>query len=468
MVGILSYGTYLPRLRLRQGTKNWASKSCRTAANFDEDAVTMAVAALGDALKGTDRGTLDALYLASATLPYAEKQSASLVATASDLRSNIVTADFAHSVRSGTLALRAALDSVVAGTNRQTAVVASDCRLGAPGSDLESTGGDGAAALVFGSGQSIARIVTIHSIVNEILDVWRADGEKVLRVAEDRFRFEEGYLKSIQSAVASLLEKTGGKINEFDKVILYAPDARRHAEAVVRFGLDPNRVQNPFLGEFGSMGSAHVFLQLVAALEEASPGQRFLVVSYGDGADAMVVETTEAIADFPRTLHRGVCRQVGKGATLTDYYDYLRWRGVLRFAGESSTRPGPAPYALHREQAGILRFRGVRCRSCGMVQYPAQRVCVRCRKKDDFDSVRLSESTGRLFSYSMDYVAGTPELPLVHSVVDFDIGGRAMMMMTDRDVAEVKVGMPVEPTFRKLSETEGIHTYLWKVAPIRP
>jgi uncharacterized OB-fold protein len=102
-----------------------------------------------------------------------------------------------------------------------------------------------------------------------------------------------------------------------------------------------------------------------------------------------------------------------------------------------------------------------------MVQYPPQRVCVRCETKDDFDSIHLSGSRGKLFSYSMDYVAATPDVPLIHSVVDFDVGGRAMMMMADRDTDNVRIGMPLEPTFRKFSEADGIHTYIWKVAPIR-
>ena len=42
-----------------------------------------------------------------------------------------------------------------------------------------------------------------------------------------------------------------------------------------------------------------------------------------------------------------------------------------------------------------------------------------------------------------------------------------MAMITDRDPDKVKIGMPVEMTFRKLYTAEGIHNYYWKCMPIR-
>jgi uncharacterized OB-fold protein len=151
---------------------------------------------------------------------------------------------------------------------------------------------------------------------------------------------------------------------------------------------------------------------------------------------------------------------------IADYYDYLRWRG-LGPATVNGRRAAPAPHALYREQAEALRMRGMRCTSCGMVQYPAQRVCVKCQALDRSESVRIADSGGRLFSYSMDYVANTPDVPLLHGVVDFDLGGRAMMMVTDRDLEQVRIGMKLDLTFRKFAVADGIHTYLWKAAPAR-
>jgi uncharacterized OB-fold protein len=67
----------------------------------------------------------------------------------------------------------------------------------------------------------------------------------------------------------------------------------------------------------------------------------------------------------------------------------------------------------------------------------------------------------------MDYITGTPDVPMVIPVVDFEGGGRILTSMTDRDISEVQIGMPVENAFRKIFYAEGIHNYFWKVIPDR-
>jgi len=91
MVGIVSYGAYIPIYRLSQAeiARAWGGGGGRgekAVANYDEDSITMAVEAAIDCLNGMDRHTVDGLYFASTTPPYGEKQSASIVATAADLR----------------------------------------------------------------------------------------------------------------------------------------------------------------------------------------------------------------------------------------------------------------------------------------------------------------------------------------------------------------------------------------------
>ena len=136
----------------------------------------------------------------------------------------------------------------------------------------------------------------------------------------------------------------------------------------------------------------------------------------------------------------------------------------------AARRPPPATpsvTALWREADTTLRLHGGRCLSCGYVQYPPQRVCVRCQSKDSFEAVRLSDRAAEVFTYSMDYVAGTVDVPLVITIINFDGGGRMMCMMTDREIDDMKIGMPVEMTFRKLHTVGGIHNYYWKSMPVR-
>jgi len=94
----------------------------------------MAVEATIDCINGLDRQLIEGLYFASNTPPYREKQSASIVAAAIDLRreQELFTADFIDSVRAGTSAMRAAIDAVKAGSAKRVMITASDCRLPAP------------------------------------------------------------------------------------------------------------------------------------------------------------------------------------------------------------------------------------------------------------------------------------------------------------------------------------------------
>ena len=174
MPGIVSYGAYIPLFRLGKATAGWDSPGERAIANFDEDSVTMGVAALRDALTAMDAATLDALYFASTTSPYAEKQSATTIAWAANLRTDIFTVDCTDSLRAGTNALKLALDATSAASAKRVAVVAADNRLAQPRSAFERTFGDGAATLVVGNDQLIASVDGHLSVSHEIMDVWRS------------------------------------------------------------------------------------------------------------------------------------------------------------------------------------------------------------------------------------------------------------------------------------------------------
>ena len=180
MAGITAYGAYVPLWRLSRDmmAKVWSTASAggeRSVAGSDEDSVTMSVEAGIDCLRGLEREKVDGLFLASTSFPYKEKQSAALVGTALDLREDIVTSDFGNSLRSGSLALRSALDAVNSGAAQNVLVVAADCRLGYPNTTDEQVFGDGAAALLIGDSNVVCEIEGSSSLSNEMVDVWRTD-----------------------------------------------------------------------------------------------------------------------------------------------------------------------------------------------------------------------------------------------------------------------------------------------------
>ena len=474
MAGIAAYGAYIPRFRLGPDTAGWNSRQERAVANFDEDSVTMAVAAGADALAGRDRRAIDGVIFATTTPPYAEKQHAAIIAAALDLRTDLFAADVTSVLRAGTTAIKSALDAVAAGSARQVLVVSADSRQGPPRGETERAAGDGAAAFVIAANdannpdQVIAESTGSYSLTDNMLDTWRAPGDAFVRTWEDRFATEEGIERIVPAALSGFCAQSGIAPAQVSKVALYAPDARRHARLAHTLGFAPGQVQDPLFGAVGNAGAAFAPLLLAAALESAAPDDLLLALSYGDGSDVLAFRTTAAIATAARPP-MGVAGGIASKRTLPHYETYARWREVwtLDDAARRPTPASPSVAALWRESDKNLRFYGARCRACGYVQYPAQRVCVECRRHDTGEPLRLSDQPGQVFTYSLDYIAGAVDHPLAITVVDFAGGGRALCMLTDREIDEIHVGMPVAMTFRKLRVVNGIHNYYWKAMPRR-
>ncbi len=462
MAGIVSYGAYIPRYRLGKETAGWGLPE-KAVTNFDEDSITMAVAAGRDCLNGSDREAVDGLFFATTTSPYVEKQGAATVAAAIDLRRNILTNDSTNSLRAGTMAMRSALDAITAGAARQVMVTVADCRRGVPRGSFDQTSGDGAAALLFGDTGVIANVVDSYSVSDETLGVWRSEGDSFVSSSEDRFVLETGYLSVLPEAVSGLMQRCNLTPKDITKAVFYSPDARRHGEMARKLGFGPKtQVQEPLFGKMGNTGAAYPLMLLVAALEEAEPGDKVLMASYGDGADAYLLEVTSEIGKLaPR---RGVKRHLESKLILADYNTYLHWHGLL--SAEAGARRPPVPplsaSAHWREREEIDRLHGVKCKSCGLIQYPPQRICSRCHSKDNWETARLSDKKGKIFTFSLDYIAGTVDVPLAITLVNFEGGGRGLFEMTDRELEEVKCEAPVEMSFRKLRSSGSVHNYFWK------
>jgi len=436
-------------------------------ANFDEDSVSMAVAAAIDCLNGREREEIDGLLFATTTPPYAEKQCASIIATALDLRRDIFTADITDVLRAGTTALKSALDSVAAGSAKNVLMVASDNRQGPPKSEAERNSGDGAVAFIISEDAVIAEQAGSYTITENMMDTWRSAGDQFVRSWEDRFAIEEGLERIIGEAISGFMEKEGVSVKDVTKLALYSPDARRHGQLARHLGFQPEQVQDPLFGRMGNTGAAFPLMLLAGALEDGSPDQLLLTVAYGDGSDVLGFRTTSKIGERGQGL--GVSGFLDSGQVLDSYETYAKWRNVW-LTDSSSRRPdpqSPSVTALWRESDQNIRFHGGVCNQCGYVQYPPQRVCVECQSRDDSTPIRLSDKLGTVFTYSLDYLAGTVDTPLAVVVVDYEPGGRVLCMMTDREVGEVQIGMPVQMSFRKLRVVNGIHNYYWKAVPLR-
>ena len=175
MVGIAGFGGYIPKLRLNRmqifQAMGWfapgimmVAQGERSVCNWDEDALSMAVEASRDCLTGMNKADIDALYLCSTTLPYADRQNAGILQSALNLKDNVVTSDFTSSLKAGTGGLIAAFDALRAGGKKKVLVTATDKRETKGAFFYESWFGDGAASLLLGTEDVIAEFKGAYSV----------------------------------------------------------------------------------------------------------------------------------------------------------------------------------------------------------------------------------------------------------------------------------------------------------------
>ncbi|MFH1480686.1 MAG: zinc ribbon domain-containing protein [Pseudomonadota bacterium] len=470
MVGITSYGAYIPILRLERSliAKSWGRGSLggeRSVANNDEDTLTMSVEAALDCLGDMDSKEVGGLYFASTTAPYKEKQVSTLIAKVIDLNEEIVSGDFANSLRSGTSALKASLHAVKSGLVKNMLVVSSDSRLGYPRSDEEQLFGDGAGAFLIGDTDVIAEIVDSVSLSHEMMDVWRNPEDTFVKTWEKRWVLGEGYQKAMTKAITTLMKKCGLAPDTITKAIFPAPDPRTHAGLAK--GLKLTQVQDPLLSNTGDCGAAHPFMMLVSALEEAKPGDKFILAAYGNGVDAFFINVTDNITKLGKK--RGIKQNLEPKLSLPSYERYLSYKGIIETVPGEPFKLFPSATSYWRDAESILSSKASKCRQCGTSTFPIQRVCYNCRSKDDYELFKLSNMRGKVFDFSLDNLAGRSDDPvIIQTVVEIDENKcRAYLMMTDCDPSKVHIGMPVELTFRRIYEGAGFHNYYWKCRPPR-
>ena len=467
-VGITSYGSYVPYRRLKRAAIAQvlgipAGKGERAVASFDEDSVSMAVEAVRDALRARPTNDIRTLLFATTTPPYAEKLNAALVGAAAQLPLEIRAADLTGSPRVGLTALMQAADAVQA--NGGSALVAiADCRIAAPEGKAEQAGGDAGVAFVIGA-DPIATIVATASVTREFLDTWRAPGERFSHTWEERFALTQAYGPLLGTAVKRVLEQAKCAPGDLAKVILDAPNPRAADELARGAKLTPEQMADPLALTVGQTGAAHAALVLANVLAAAKPGDRILVASAGDGADAILVEVTDRAAGY--TQARSVGRLIESKGDVA-YARYLKWREIL--PTEAPRRPDPERPAgppMLRSETWKFGFIGSKCTACGTAQLPPQRICIKCKARDEMEPYPFADRPAKVATFTLDRLAYTLNPPTVNVVVDFAGGGRFLCEMTDCEPEKVAIGDEVEMTFRRMHSAGGVHNYFWKARPRR-
>lgn len=481
MIGITSYGVYIPQLRLKRAAiykaLGWfapglaaAAQGERSMCNYDEDSLTMAVAAARDCMEGADKKIIDAAYLCSTTLPFADRQNAGILATALNLNSHIVSADFTSSLRAGTTGLLTALDVARSGGKKNILITASDKRKAKPASLYEMWFGDGAASFLVGKDNIIAEFIGSHTLSYDFVDHYRSATARFDYAWEERWLREEGYARFIPEAIGGLLKQLDVSMADVDHLVFPCLFAAEHRAIAKTIGAAPEKVVDTMHDVCGETGAAHPLLMLAAAFDRAKPGDGVLAVGFGQGCDALYFKATENIS---RLAVRGKVKEALENKKSTDnYMKYLVFNGLIQpetgIRSEAQTQTSMT--TLWRQRKMITGLVGGKCRDCGTPQYPKMDICVKpdCGRLHSQDDYEFADAAGHIKTFTGDRLAVSIDPPAIYGMVQFEGGGRFMADFTDCELENLKVGSPVKMSFRKKyhDHERGFTGYFWKAVPL--
>ena len=347
MEGIVGYGAYIPRNRIKveEIAKVWGADAPsykkglmleeKSVPSPDQDTITMSVEASKNALKRAliDPAEIGAVYVGSESHPYAVKPSGTVLAEALASTPEVHSADFEFACKAGTEGMFVALGLVKAGEIKYGLAVGADTSQGAPGDALEYSAAAGAAAFIFGSDKIVATALETYSYMTDTPDFWRREYQYYPQHG-GRFTGDPAYFKHIVGAGKGIMEKAGMKASDFNYVIFHQPNGKFPFRVGKMLGFEKSQIETGWLvSKLGNTYSGSSPLGLTAVLDVAQKGDMILIVSYGSGAgsDAFIFEITERI-DEVRDLAPRTRDLLDKNKNYLEYGEYAKFRQKIRKA----------------------------------------------------------------------------------------------------------------------------------------
>jgi hydroxymethylglutaryl-CoA synthase len=312
MIGIISYGSYIPKYRLsveeiagvwgkdaKEITGSLGIKQ-KSVAAIDEDAVTLAVEAGEQALacSSVDAKDIGALFIGSESHPYAVNPSATIVGEYLGLSNNYLAADFEFACKAGSAGIQAIAGLI---TSKQIDVglaIGSDTAQSQPHDALEYSSASAAVAFLLGTSEHyplIAELRSYTSYSSDTPDFWRRDGIRYPSHA-GRFTGEPSYFAHVMGSSKALFEKTNTKASDYTYCVFHMPNGKFPRDVAKRLGFSQEQLAPSLTVDLiGNPYSASSLLGLAAVLDQAKPGETIFMASYGSGAgsDAFVWKVME-------------------------------------------------------------------------------------------------------------------------------------------------------------------------------
>ncbi len=339
MSGIVGYGTYIPKYRVKTADiaavwKKDASEITnalkiteKSVPALDEDSVTLAIEASLRAIKTAQitPSSIESVYFGSESHPYTVNPSSTIVAEYLGVGNNYFAADLEFACKAATAGMQATTAMLDSDKIKYGLVLGSDTAQGKPHDILEYTAAAASTAYILGSNPSevIANIVEMSSFTSDTPDFWRREGAKYPSHF-GRFTGEPAYFNHVISEGKKLFEKTKASPAEFDYCVFHMPNGKFPRIAAKKLGFtDAQLAPSLTVDKIGNPYSASALLGLAAVLDIAKPNQKIFFVSYGSGAgsDGFIFKTTNNISKKHQAIP--VSKQM-ENKSYISYAEYLK------------------------------------------------------------------------------------------------------------------------------------------------
>ena len=336
--GIVGYGVYLPKFRIKNEGSGVIGVRERTVPFADEDTATFAVEAGKRALihSAIDGRYVRKCFVGSESPPYAVKPVMATVSQALQLGerqeggffSGGIDSQFACKAATDLFIDAAALVAYPTFGGEYVMVIGADNSQAAPGDPLDYTVGAGGAAFVFGKRDVIATLDYYDSYTSDTPDFYRREGQKYPRHG-GRFTGGPAYFKHVLTAMKAALKNSKLAPEDIDYVVTHSPNGVFPYRACLAAGFEKDQIEPGLVvTHIGNLYAGSSLTGLAAVLDIAEPDEKILMTSYGSGAgsDSYIFTTTDRITE-KRGRGVSVRKQIeNPHRQYVDYNTYRRWK----------------------------------------------------------------------------------------------------------------------------------------------
>lgn len=254
--GIVSYGTYIPRYRIktRDIAEAWHKNPDdiidaiqvqeKAVPNTDEDTITMGVEATVRALRtvGIDAKKLQSVYVGSESHPYAVNPSATIIAEAIGMGNSYLAVDTKFACKAATAALQTTAGLIASGQINYGLVIGSDTAQAKPHDVLEYSAASVAASYILGGGDDvIATLLKTSSFSSNTPDFWRRDGVRYPSHF-GRFTGQPAYFAHVMGEAMQLLEEVHLEPKDFDYCVFHMPNGKFPRTVAAKLGFTKEQI----------------------------------------------------------------------------------------------------------------------------------------------------------------------------------------------------------------------------------